>query len=94
MSGKYSPELKEIRLTFNISDHDLATRARQAEKFLARGDRIRVNLRLRGREKALAEHAKGRVAKLLEMINLTIPTKIEKPLAAEPRGFAMIVTKK
>ena len=39
--------LKEIRLTYTISDHDLETRANQAEKFLQKGNRVRVTLRLR-----------------------------------------------
>ena len=45
--------MKEVRLPFNISKNDLETRARQAEKFLAKGDRVRVVLPLRGRQKAL-----------------------------------------
>ena len=35
-------ELKGIRLTFNISQHDLETRAHQAGKFLNKGDKIRI----------------------------------------------------
>jgi translation initiation factor IF-3 len=86
-------ELKGIRLTFNISLHDLETRVRQTEKFLSRGDRVRIELPLRGREKALQDFAKEKVEKFLEILKETIPIKIEKELKREPRGFTMIISK-
>jgi len=43
-------ELKEVRLTLKISDHDLSYKAKQAREFFDKGDKVRVSLRLRGRE--------------------------------------------
>ena len=54
-------ELKGIRLTFNISLHDLETRVHQAEKFLSKGDKVRIELPLRGRDKALGDFAKEKI---------------------------------
>jgi translation initiation factor IF-3 len=87
-------ELKEIRLTFNISDHDLQTRVAQAEKFLKRGDNIRINLRLRGRQKALLDHARERIQKFLEELSARVPVKTEREMKLEPRGLTMVITKK
>lgn len=42
--------LKEIRLRPGIEDHDLGTKANQAVKFLQKGDKVKVELRFRGRE--------------------------------------------
>ena len=86
-------ELKGIRLTFNISQHDLETRVRQTEKFLKRGDRVRVELPLRGREKALQNFAKEKIEKFLEILKGIVPIKIEQELKKEPRGFTMIIAK-
>jgi translation initiation factor IF-3 len=86
-------ELKGIRLTFNISLHDLETRVHQTEKFLNRGDRVRIELPLRGREKALQDFGKEKIEKFLEILKETIPIKIEKELKREPRGFTMIISK-
>jgi len=86
-------ELKGIRLTFNISQHDLETKVRQAEKFLKKGDRIRVELPLRGRERALGDFAKEKMNKFLEILQSTVPVKVEKELKREPRGLTMIITK-
>ena len=86
-------ELKEVRLSFNISPHDIETRVRQAEKFLGRGDRIRITLPLHGREKALEGYAREKMAKFLEILQPLLSIKIEKPVVREPRGLSMIVAK-
>lgn len=86
-------ELKEIRLTFNISPHDMETRAKQAQKFLNEGDKVKINMSLRGREKAMGSFATNKVKLFLEKLNLLIPIKTERELKREPRGFTMIVSK-
>ncbi len=70
------------------------TRARQAAKFLQKGDVIRVEMVLRGREKALGNFARGKIGKFLEILNNLIPIKTERELKREPRGFTMIISKK
>ncbi|MFH1894936.1 MAG: translation initiation factor IF-3 [Patescibacteria group bacterium] len=86
-------ETKTIQLTFNISPHDLETKADRSKKFLEKGDRIIVVLILRGREKALADFAKGKVTQFLETLNNKIPTKTERELRRDPRGFSMVIAK-
>ena len=87
-------ELKRIRLTFGISDHDAETRARQAEKFLKIGDKVMIELRLKGREKAHGDFAKDKIMKFVETLNKILPVKTERDLKRQPRGFSMIITKK
>ena len=86
-------ELKEIRLTYNISDHDLGTRAKQAEKFLKRGDRLRITLPLRGRQKALEGFARDKMGKFIDILQQSYTLKTERELKREPRGLSMIVSK-
>lgn len=43
-------ELKEIRLLSNIASADLAVKAKAASRFLADNDKVKVSLRVRGRE--------------------------------------------
>lgn len=42
--------LKEVRIAPKIDDHDLATKARQAQRFLESGDKVKVSVVFRGRE--------------------------------------------
>ncbi len=86
-------EIKGIRLRFSISLHDLEIRARQAEKFLRKGNKVRVEMKLRGREKALGNFAKEKINKFLEVLEGLIPYKIERGLRRQPRGLTMIITK-
>ena len=86
-------ELKEIRLTFGISPHDMEVRAKKAEKFLKEGDKVKINMNLRGREKAMGNYAKEKVQKFLDNLNQIIPIKTERELKREPRGFTMIISK-
>lgn len=50
-------DLKEVRLSFRIGQHDLETKSKQARKFIDQGDKIRIQLRLRGREMAHKDQA-------------------------------------
>ena len=85
--------VKGIRLGFNISSHDLEIRARQAEKFLKGGHKVRVELILRGREKAMGEFAKGKINQFMETLQKLIPTRVERELKRESRGFTIIISK-
>lgn len=86
-------EVKGIRLTFGISPHDLEVRAKAAEKFLKEGNKIRIEMVLRGREKAHGEIAKEKIGQFLEFLNKSIPIKVEKDLKRELKGFTMIIAK-
>jgi len=90
---KKAGEIKNIRLGFNISSHDLETRAKAAEKFLKKGYKIRIELILRGRQKSLADHAKEKIHQFLEILQNIIKIKVERELKKEPRGLTMIISK-
>ena len=72
----------------------METRAAQTKKFLEIGDKVKINMSLRGREKAMGSFAAEKVKKFVEQLGSTIQIKIEKDLKREPRGFTMIISKK
>lgn len=47
-------EMKEVRLSMTIDDNDIATKAKQSMKFLKDGNKVKVTLRMRGRQQAYA----------------------------------------
>ncbi|HOK00618.1 MAG TPA: translation initiation factor IF-3 [Candidatus Pacearchaeota archaeon] len=87
-------KIKEIRLSFGISEHDLQTKANSAEKFLKKGDIVRVEIRLKGREKAHFDLAEEKIKKFIEMLDNLIPIKMEKGIKKTPQGFSVIIFKK
>lgn len=85
-------EVKEIRLSPNIDENDLTTKANQARKFITKGDKVKVALRFRGREMAHMSAGKeilDSFSKLLEDIAV-----IEKPAKMEGRSMIMFLTEK
>lgn len=87
-------KLKEVKISFNISSHDLEIKAKAAEKFLKEGDKVKLNMVLRGREKALGDFAKEKVNLFVINLESLIPIKVERELKREPRGLTMIIGKK
>jgi len=88
-----SGQIKGIRLTFAISEHDIEIRAIQAEKFLKEGDRIKIEMRLKGREKAHQDFAKEKIKKFLDALEKLLPIKVERDLKREFGGFTIIISK-
>ncbi len=78
----HETETKGLRLSVRISDHDMDVRINQADKFLNRGDKIKPEIILKGRENAKPELAfetmKRFFAKMSEKMELRTeqePTK-------------------
>ena len=44
-------EVKTVQIGFRTEAHDMGVRASQADKFLKKGHRVKVEMKLRGREK-------------------------------------------
>merc|ERR1719298_312372 len=51
-------ELKELKMSYKIGDHDYDVRKRQAEKFLSSGDKVKFSMLFRGREVAFTNNGK------------------------------------
>lgn len=58
--------VKEIRLSPNIEEHDFNTKLRNARKFLAKGDKVKVNIRFRGRMITHSDLGKDVLMKMAE----------------------------
>jgi len=84
--------IKEIRLTPNIEDHDLNVKARQANGFLKSGDKVKVSVRFRGRE--MGHKNIGRTV-LKNFADLTKDHGfVEKPARMEGRNMTMFLAPK
>lgn len=82
-------EVKEIRLSAKIEDHDFSFKAKNAIKFLQDGDKVKISIRFRGRE--IAYSTLGR-----EVMNKFADTvkeygKVDRPPVMEGRSMSMIL---
>lgn len=82
-------ELKEVRLSMTIDDNDVNTKAKHATKFLKEGNKVKVSLRMRGRQQAYAKQGVEITTEFYEKIKEFCT--IEKQPLTEGRNIIMIL---
>ena len=82
-------EVKGIRIGIRTDTHDLEFKKNQAEKFLTKGDKVKTEIILRGREKAHQDLARRNLSDFLKTI--TVPYKVEQEIKRFPGGFNVII---
>lgn len=85
-------ELKGVRIGFTTGKHDLERYAKKAKVWLEQGDKVRVDMPLRGREKTHGALALQKLNDFLQMIPLEI--RLDQPPKRFPQGFITIISKK
>ena len=85
-------EIKEIRLSASIEDHDVEVKAKNAIKFLQDGDKVKVSLRFRGRERDYPQLGLDSMDKFAEMVSDY--GVVEKPAKMEGRRMNMFLAPK
>jgi translation initiation factor IF-3 len=68
---KSKTELKELRLSTTIAEHDLNMRIKRAKQFLEEGNQVRLTLLFRGREITHKEVGKEKIDQALDAIGET-----------------------
>ena len=82
-------EVKEIRLSAKIEEHDFGFKVKNAAKFLQDGDKVKVSIRFRGGE--IAYSAMGRDVMLKFADSLKEFGKIEKPPVMDGKSMSMVL---
>lgn len=78
-------DVKEIQLRPRTEEHDLETKLRHAKRFLEDGDKVKFNLRFKGREMVHQELGKSLMEKVVE--NLKGIGVVETPPKMEGKQF-------
>jgi len=84
--------VKEVRMSPKIDEHDFQVKARNAERFLKDGDKVKVSVRFRGREIVHAELADKRLGELAGLVRDY--GVVESPPKLEGRHMVMILAPK
>ncbi len=90
--NKKIAELKELRITPNIDEHDFNFKCRNARKFIEDGAKVKITVRFRGRELnyiKLGETTLNRFSEELSDI-----ANIEKKPILEGKNMFVILSKK
>ena len=84
--------MKQIRLKPHISDHDLETKMKQAIAFLAKKDKVKINLMFQGREMSFRDQWRVVINKVIALT--AEHATIEKEPLAEGRVVSMVLAPK
>jgi translation initiation factor IF-3 len=84
--------LKEMQLSMVISEHDMCYKAKNVIRFLTDGDKVKVVLRMRGRQQAYADQGIEKINKFFSMI--ADHGIAEKPAVVVGQYIIMIVVPK
>ncbi len=85
-------EIKELRVTPNIEEHDFSFKCKNARKFLTDGNKVKITVRFRGREVNNSKAGEVVLNKFSEALQ-DIAT-VEKAPKLEGRNMSSILAKK
>lgn len=84
-------EIKEMRLSSTIDLHDMQVKAKNVQKFLAEGNKVKVSIRFRGRQMAHTSQGLEVMNKFIEMLS---NVSVEKSANMEGRSMFMVLAPK
>lgn len=85
-------EIKGIRLTLKIGRHDIEVRLKQARKFFDQGHKVKLEMLLRGREKAHSDLAKEIISNFVAELGESIVP--EQPLTRQGAKLSVLLSNK
>lgn len=84
-------EIKEVRLSPNIDKHDLEVKAKNTNKFIEAGNKVKVTMRFRGRELNFVEQGKEIMDNFRELI---VDAQVDKEAKMEGKNLVMFLVPK
>ena len=85
-------EIKEIRITPNIEQHDFEFKLKNAQKFIEDGNKVKITVRFRGREMNYVKLGEQVLNKFIEQ--LSDVANVEKKPLLEGKNMFIILAKK
>ena len=85
-------EIKEIRITPNIEEHDFGFKAKNARKFIEDGNKVKITVRFKGREVNNSKLGEDVLNKFIE--NLSDIANVDKKPKLEGRNMFIMLSKK
>ncbi|MFA5029719.1 MAG: translation initiation factor IF-3 [Patescibacteria group bacterium] len=88
-------EIKTIKLSSRISQHDTDFRVNQALKFLEEKNKVKIELQLRGRENQHADLAREMLGNFVKEVRLRLPEnslKVEQEVKKQGGNLSAIIS--
>ncbi len=86
-------EVKGIRLSLRIGAHDLEIRKNQAVKFLNDGDKVKIEIILKGREQQQLGIAREIVKTFINDVTSIVPVRLEEEIERHGNKVTALIAK-
>lgn len=90
-SHQKKTELKTMKLTYKIGDHDLDVRRVQAEKWAKEGNPMKIILQLRWRENQYEDLAMGKVEEFITSLESSYRKDVNSKILKQGNNFNIIL---
>jgi len=84
-------EIKGVRIGFKEGQHDLDFKKKSAIKFLEKEHKVKIELRMKGREKAHFDLAREKLNDFVQSISQSIEITVDGRIQRSPRGLIIII---
>ena len=84
--------IKGIRIRPSTGDNDLNFKIQQTKKFLGKDNKVKIEIVLRGREKAFQDQSRQRLREFIDKIDFQF--KIEQDIKRQFNGFNVLIAPK
>ncbi len=88
-ANKKKTTTKGVRIGVRTGANDLAFKQKQVDNFLLKGNKARIEIILRGRERAHKDLAREALSEFVA--GITTPHKVEEEIKSSPRGFQITI---
>lgn len=88
--AKKTQEIKEIRLSYNTAENDFEMKLKQAKNFIKEGHKIKLRLKLVGRELAF----KDKGLEELDRFRVSLGLEYEQPIQKQGKQFSVLLKEK
>lgn len=87
-------EVKGTRLSVKMGEHDIEIRLDKTKEFLEDGQKVKIEIILRGREKAHGDIAEQRILDFIERLKPLFEIYIEQPVKRQGGNVSAIIGRK
>jgi len=88
--AKKTQDIKEIRISYNTDVHDREVKLKQAQRFIKEGHRIKLRLKLVGREMAFKDKGVEQLDQFRDLLNM----EYDQPIQRMGKQFTVLLRDK
>lgn len=84
-------EIKEVRFSTTTDEHDFQTKVEQAKRFIEKGYKLKVTVKMTGRQNIYSDKAVAQLERVKDILEMDFE---QRPVRIGPRFSALLIKRK